>query len=268
MMGGKVFFGLDARAALTSDEQTLVRKYNLGMLVVYDSNARKKSAESAYGHFDDAAHTAVYTGSSAARSLSIRFSSSFIDSSFSFIGLFRKLWYDDIHERCAGIVVSLVEPGIEFDENEVRTVRLSASSKRIRDGDDLLTSERMSNRWAERLDDATVRDGSAAALIDESVQLHPQCFEVGDPSIHLVEMLTRDRVDRVTREILLVWQGKQIPHLVESKAKLSGTPDETETSQVLGRVGAVITNGARRFWEQSNMLVVSNRLYLGLGSPG
>jgi len=69
IMGGKVLFGLDARAELTPDEQTLVRKYNLGKLVVYDSDARKKNAESAYGHFDDAANTPGYGGSSAARSL-------------------------------------------------------------------------------------------------------------------------------------------------------------------------------------------------------
>jgi len=69
IMGGKVLFGLDARAELTPDEQSLVRKYSLGKIVVYDSEARKKSAESAYGHFDDAANTPGYSGSSAARSL-------------------------------------------------------------------------------------------------------------------------------------------------------------------------------------------------------
>ena len=69
IMGGKVLFGLDARAELTPDEQALVRKYNLGKLVVYDSEARKKRTESAYGHFDEAANTPGYSGSSAARSL-------------------------------------------------------------------------------------------------------------------------------------------------------------------------------------------------------
>lgn len=69
IMGGKVLFGLDARAELTSDEQALVKKYSLGKLVVYDSEARKKSQESAYSHFDDAANTSGYSGSSAAKSL-------------------------------------------------------------------------------------------------------------------------------------------------------------------------------------------------------
>src|SRR5665213_4392618 len=41
IMGGKVLFGLDARAELTPDEQSLVRKYSLGKIVVYDSEARK-----------------------------------------------------------------------------------------------------------------------------------------------------------------------------------------------------------------------------------
>lgn len=69
IMGGKVLFGLDARAELTPDEQALVRKYNLGKLVVYDSEARKKRAEAAYGHFDDAANTQGYELSTAGKSL-------------------------------------------------------------------------------------------------------------------------------------------------------------------------------------------------------
>lgn len=55
MMGGKILFALDARAELSSEESELIRKYGLGKLVVYDSEARKKHNASAYGHFDDAA---------------------------------------------------------------------------------------------------------------------------------------------------------------------------------------------------------------------
>ena len=69
MMGGKVIFGLDARADLSTDEQGLVKKYALGKIVVYDSEARKKRTESAYGHFDEAANTPGYGASSAGRSL-------------------------------------------------------------------------------------------------------------------------------------------------------------------------------------------------------
>jgi hypothetical protein len=52
MMGGKIFFQLDARVDLSPDEQALVKKYNLGKTVVYDSEARKKHAETAGAHFD------------------------------------------------------------------------------------------------------------------------------------------------------------------------------------------------------------------------
>ncbi len=69
LMGGKVFFGLDARTDLSNEEQGLVKKYGLGKLVVYDSEARKKHNESAYGHFDDAANTQGVGFSSAGRSL-------------------------------------------------------------------------------------------------------------------------------------------------------------------------------------------------------
>ena len=69
IMGGKVIFGLDARADLSADEQGLVKKYALGKIVVYDSEARKKHNEAAYGHFDDAAHSPGFGASSAGRSL-------------------------------------------------------------------------------------------------------------------------------------------------------------------------------------------------------
>jgi hypothetical protein len=54
LMGGKVIFGLDVRAELSADERALVQKYALGKLVVYDSEARKKHQDAAYGHFDEA----------------------------------------------------------------------------------------------------------------------------------------------------------------------------------------------------------------------
>lgn len=59
MLGGKVIFALDARTDLTPDEKGLVSKYGLGKLVVYDSEARKKHSETAYGHFDEGASSTV-----------------------------------------------------------------------------------------------------------------------------------------------------------------------------------------------------------------
>jgi hypothetical protein len=69
IMGGKVLFGLDARAELTPDEQSLVKKYALGKTVVYDSDERKKHTEAAYGHFDDASSNQGYDLSGAGKGL-------------------------------------------------------------------------------------------------------------------------------------------------------------------------------------------------------
>lgn len=71
VLGGKVFFVLDARTDLSGEEQSLVKKYALGKMVVYDSEARKKRAESMSGHFDNAASGPVYgsTGASIGKSL-------------------------------------------------------------------------------------------------------------------------------------------------------------------------------------------------------
>lgn len=52
MIGKKIIFALDARADLSNEEKDLVKKYGLGALVVYDSAARRKHAESAVGHAD------------------------------------------------------------------------------------------------------------------------------------------------------------------------------------------------------------------------
>lgn len=69
MLGGKVIFGLDVRADLSTEERGLVQKYALGKMVVYDSEARKKHQASSYGHFDDAVHTSGYDLSSAGKSM-------------------------------------------------------------------------------------------------------------------------------------------------------------------------------------------------------
>lgn len=51
---GKIAFALDARADLSAEEQALVKRYGLGKLVVYDSEARKKHGTAAMGHFEEA----------------------------------------------------------------------------------------------------------------------------------------------------------------------------------------------------------------------
>ena len=55
VVSSKVLFAIDARADLSAEEKGLVSKYGLGKLVVYDSEARKKHGEAAYGHFDEGA---------------------------------------------------------------------------------------------------------------------------------------------------------------------------------------------------------------------
>jgi hypothetical protein len=59
MLGAKVIFALNARTDLTPDEKGLVSKYALGKLIVYDSEARKKHGEAAYGHFDEGTSSTV-----------------------------------------------------------------------------------------------------------------------------------------------------------------------------------------------------------------
>lgn len=71
MMGGKIIFILDARAEPTPEEAALIKKYGLGKMNVYDSEARKKHQASAAGHFDSAAGAPVFaaTGKSIAGSM-------------------------------------------------------------------------------------------------------------------------------------------------------------------------------------------------------
>ncbi len=53
VLSSKVVFALDARTDLSSHAQSLVQKYKLGPLVVYDSAARTKHTEMAGAHFLD-----------------------------------------------------------------------------------------------------------------------------------------------------------------------------------------------------------------------
>ena len=62
MLGGKVFFALDARVELSPDERALVSKYNLGGLSVYDSEARKRQTEAALEGYGAAANTGAGLG--------------------------------------------------------------------------------------------------------------------------------------------------------------------------------------------------------------
>lgn len=59
MLGGKPTFTLDVRVELPPDARALVSKYQLGGLVVYDSQARRKQQEAAYSHFDEASQTST-----------------------------------------------------------------------------------------------------------------------------------------------------------------------------------------------------------------
>ena len=54
MLGNKILFALDARADLSTEERSLVDKYALGKIVVYDSEARKKYGESMQEHLAEA----------------------------------------------------------------------------------------------------------------------------------------------------------------------------------------------------------------------
>ncbi len=54
---GKPVFVLDARAILSGEENNLVKKYNLGKTVVYDSQSRRKHMDAADTNFDAAAYS-------------------------------------------------------------------------------------------------------------------------------------------------------------------------------------------------------------------
>jgi hypothetical protein len=49
---GKVIFILDARIGLNAEEHALVKKYQLGELVVYDSKTRERHREAANAHLE------------------------------------------------------------------------------------------------------------------------------------------------------------------------------------------------------------------------
>lgn len=50
MLGGKIYFALDARIDLTDEEKDLIRKYSLGKLSIYNSEAMQKHLQAAATH--------------------------------------------------------------------------------------------------------------------------------------------------------------------------------------------------------------------------
>lgn len=69
---GKVIFSLDARIEPSAEQLALIRKYGLGKMVVYDSEARQRNASAAAAHMDSAAGAASatpYTAAGAAMSI-------------------------------------------------------------------------------------------------------------------------------------------------------------------------------------------------------
>ena len=52
LMGGKVIFILDARAEPSAEEASLIKKYALGKMNVYDSAARQKHQANSAAHFE------------------------------------------------------------------------------------------------------------------------------------------------------------------------------------------------------------------------
>ncbi len=54
VMANKIIFALDARSELKPEEKSLVSKYALGKLVIYDSETRKKLTESGQSNIANA----------------------------------------------------------------------------------------------------------------------------------------------------------------------------------------------------------------------
>jgi hypothetical protein len=63
MLSNKVVFILDARAEASAEEAALIKKYGLGKMNVYDSEARKKHQASAHAHFGNATAGPLFTSS-------------------------------------------------------------------------------------------------------------------------------------------------------------------------------------------------------------
>ena len=83
MVRSKVVFQLNARVELSPEERSLVAKYGLGSMVVYDSEARKKHGQAASSQLSDVSagghgiagslwKTAKGLGSAAMMALSLR----------------------------------------------------------------------------------------------------------------------------------------------------------------------------------------------------
>lgn len=115
----------------------------------------------------------------------------------------------------------------------------------------------------ERLDDLAVGDRAVAARADHPVQLRAQRREIGDLAVDLGQVRPRNAVDRFTRTALVVGQREQFAHRLEAESEVARPADERQPREMIAAIAAIVSGGSCRRWQQSDLLVITDRFDLG-----
>lgn len=121
---------------------------------------------------------------------------------------------------------------------------------------------------AEDGDDAAVGDPAAAALVQHSGQLQPQCLQAGDPALDLVKLTLSNGVDGLTWFIGIVHQAQQIADRLQRKAQLTRMTDERQPVDIRLAIEALVTLRTDGLRQQADLLVIADGLDLAASGAG
>jgi len=120
----------------------------------------------------------------------------------------------------------------------------------------------------ERVDDRAVGDGAAAALSSHRLEHPLQPSQIGNSTADFAYMIACQLFDLSASVGAAVDQAQQFADLRESEAEVAAAPDKVEALEQILPIEAVPAGAAGRQRQQTDLLVVADRLDIAAGADG
>src|SRR5215472_2193591 len=120
----------------------------------------------------------------------------------------------------------------------------------------------------ERVDDRAIGYGVAAALGGHSLEHPLELSQIGDLAADLAHVIARQLFDLSAGVVAAVDEAEQFADLLDREAEIAAAPDEVEPPDEALSIEAVPARAARRRRQQTDSLVVADRLDIAAGASG
>ena len=118
---------------------------------------------------------------------------------------------------------------------------------------------------AQDLDDPTVGNAPAPALLDHPFKLATQRLKALDPLFDIAELRFRDGIRGLAGLFGLVAEAQQIAYGLQGEPQCPGVPNECKPAYVFVPKEPLVAFGTRRARQEADLLVVADRLYFAAG---